>query len=95
MGRERTSHRLRAGRVPTRAQTEKNHGMAIQLGVFVVPEAVDAAATVEQIVLADELGLDVVGVQDRAAAPRPDPSRSASRSLACRARRERQAITDE
>lgn len=38
--------------------------MAIELGVFVVPEAVDAAATVEQIVLADELGLDVVGVQD-------------------------------
>ena len=47
-----------------RAQMEEDRGMAIELGVFVVPLAADAALTVEQVVLADELGLDVVGVQD-------------------------------
>src|SRR3954467_5695581 len=38
--------------------------MAVRLGVFVVPSAVDPAATVNQIVAADEAGLDLVGVQD-------------------------------
>src|SRR3954452_23049373 len=38
--------------------------MAVRLGVFVVPSAVDPAATVEQIVAADQAGLDLVGVQD-------------------------------
>jgi alkanesulfonate monooxygenase SsuD/methylene tetrahydromethanopterin reductase-like flavin-dependent oxidoreductase (luciferase family) len=38
--------------------------MAVQLGVFVVPSAEDARATVEQLVAADRAGLDVVGVQD-------------------------------
>src|SRR4051812_38502785 len=38
--------------------------MAVRLGVFVVPSAVDPAATVNQIVAADEAGLDLIGVQD-------------------------------
>ena len=38
--------------------------MAVRLGVFVVPTAADPAATVEQIVAADQAGLDLVGVQD-------------------------------
>jgi alkanesulfonate monooxygenase SsuD/methylene tetrahydromethanopterin reductase-like flavin-dependent oxidoreductase (luciferase family) len=38
--------------------------MRIRLGVFVVPNAGDPAATVEQIVAADRAGLDLVGVQD-------------------------------
>ncbi len=38
--------------------------MAIQIGVFVVPDASDPALTVAQVALADELGLDLVGVQD-------------------------------
>jgi alkanesulfonate monooxygenase SsuD/methylene tetrahydromethanopterin reductase-like flavin-dependent oxidoreductase (luciferase family) len=36
----------------------------LELGVFVVPDAGDPARTVEQVMLADELGLDVVGIQD-------------------------------
>lgn len=36
----------------------------IELGVFVVPDAEDPAATVAQIVAAEEAGLDLVGVQD-------------------------------
>jgi alkanesulfonate monooxygenase SsuD/methylene tetrahydromethanopterin reductase-like flavin-dependent oxidoreductase (luciferase family) len=38
--------------------------MTVRLGIFVVPDATDAASTVEQIVAADRSGLDVVGVQD-------------------------------
>src|SRR5919205_1439375 len=38
--------------------------MAVQLGVFVVPDAQDAERTLAQIAAADELGLDLVGVQD-------------------------------
>jgi len=38
--------------------------MAIELGFFVVPDAADPTGVVEQIVLADELGLDLVGIQD-------------------------------
>src|SRR3954467_3221944 len=38
--------------------------MAVRLGVFVVPSAVDPSATVEQILAADQAGLDLVGVQD-------------------------------
>jgi alkanesulfonate monooxygenase SsuD/methylene tetrahydromethanopterin reductase-like flavin-dependent oxidoreductase (luciferase family) len=34
------------------------------VGVFVVPDAMDPAGTLAQIVAADEAGLDVVGVQD-------------------------------
>src|SRR3954470_13123829 len=37
--------------------------MAVRLGIFVVPGAADPAATVEQIVAADQAGLDLVGVQ--------------------------------
>jgi alkanesulfonate monooxygenase SsuD/methylene tetrahydromethanopterin reductase-like flavin-dependent oxidoreductase (luciferase family) len=33
-------------------------------GIFPVPAAEDAARVVEQVVLADELGLDLVGIQD-------------------------------
>ncbi len=36
----------------------------LQVGVFVVPDAIDPELTVAQIVAADEVGLDVVGVQD-------------------------------
>jgi alkanesulfonate monooxygenase SsuD/methylene tetrahydromethanopterin reductase-like flavin-dependent oxidoreductase (luciferase family) len=35
-----------------------------RIGVFVVPDATDPAATVEQIIAADRAGLDAVGVQD-------------------------------
>ena len=38
--------------------------MSVQLGVFVVPDATDPRATVEQALLADELGLDLVAIQD-------------------------------
>jgi alkanesulfonate monooxygenase SsuD/methylene tetrahydromethanopterin reductase-like flavin-dependent oxidoreductase (luciferase family) len=38
--------------------------MAIRLGVFVTPDAERASRTLEQIVAADETGLDLVGVQD-------------------------------
>jgi alkanesulfonate monooxygenase SsuD/methylene tetrahydromethanopterin reductase-like flavin-dependent oxidoreductase (luciferase family) len=38
--------------------------MTVELGVFVVPDAEDPDRTVRQVVLADELGLDVVGIQD-------------------------------
>jgi alkanesulfonate monooxygenase SsuD/methylene tetrahydromethanopterin reductase-like flavin-dependent oxidoreductase (luciferase family) len=38
--------------------------MAVQLGVFVVPDAQDPERTLAQIAAADELGLDLVGVQD-------------------------------
>jgi alkanesulfonate monooxygenase SsuD/methylene tetrahydromethanopterin reductase-like flavin-dependent oxidoreductase (luciferase family) len=38
--------------------------MTIELGVFVVPDAADGARLLEQVRLADELGLDVIGVQD-------------------------------
>ena len=38
--------------------------MTVELGVFVVPDATDVERTLEQIRLADELGLDVVGIQD-------------------------------
>ena len=36
----------------------------MRLGVFVVPDAEDSGLTLAQIDAADELGLDVVGVQD-------------------------------
>ena len=35
-----------------------------RLGVFIVPDATDAGATLDQIVAADRAGLDVVGIQD-------------------------------
>jgi alkanesulfonate monooxygenase SsuD/methylene tetrahydromethanopterin reductase-like flavin-dependent oxidoreductase (luciferase family) len=38
--------------------------MQVKLGIFVVPDATDATSTVEQIVAADQAGLDFVGVQD-------------------------------
>src|SRR3954454_10510906 len=38
--------------------------MAVRLGIFVVPDATDPARTVEQILVADQAGLDLVGVQD-------------------------------
>src|SRR3954468_2450633 len=37
---------------------------AIELGVFVVPDAAGRDAVVEQVELADRLGLDLVGIQD-------------------------------
>jgi alkanesulfonate monooxygenase SsuD/methylene tetrahydromethanopterin reductase-like flavin-dependent oxidoreductase (luciferase family) len=36
----------------------------IELGVFVVPDATDPQRTLEQVLLADELGLELVGIQD-------------------------------
>jgi alkanesulfonate monooxygenase SsuD/methylene tetrahydromethanopterin reductase-like flavin-dependent oxidoreductase (luciferase family) len=36
----------------------------VRLGIFVVPDATDPEATLEQIVAADRSGLDLVGVQD-------------------------------
>jgi alkanesulfonate monooxygenase SsuD/methylene tetrahydromethanopterin reductase-like flavin-dependent oxidoreductase (luciferase family) len=36
----------------------------VKLGIFVVPDATDSGATLEQIVAGDESGLDLVGVQD-------------------------------
>ena len=38
--------------------------MGLELGIFVVPDATDAAATVAQIIEAERAGLDMVGVQD-------------------------------
>jgi alkanesulfonate monooxygenase SsuD/methylene tetrahydromethanopterin reductase-like flavin-dependent oxidoreductase (luciferase family) len=38
--------------------------MATRIGIFVVPDATDPGATLEQIVAADGAGLDVVGIQD-------------------------------
>ena len=38
--------------------------MGLRLGIFVVPDAEDPGATLEQIVAADRVGLDLVGVQD-------------------------------
>jgi alkanesulfonate monooxygenase SsuD/methylene tetrahydromethanopterin reductase-like flavin-dependent oxidoreductase (luciferase family) len=38
--------------------------MALSLGVFVVPNAHHATRTLEQIVAADETGLDLAGIQD-------------------------------
>ncbi len=37
---------------------------ALEIGVFIVPDATNGAATVEQIIEADRCGLDLVGVQD-------------------------------
>jgi alkanesulfonate monooxygenase SsuD/methylene tetrahydromethanopterin reductase-like flavin-dependent oxidoreductase (luciferase family) len=38
--------------------------MSIELGVFVVPDATDPQRTIDQVILADELGLELVGIQD-------------------------------
>jgi alkanesulfonate monooxygenase SsuD/methylene tetrahydromethanopterin reductase-like flavin-dependent oxidoreductase (luciferase family) len=38
--------------------------LAVELGIFVVPEASDPEATVGRIVAAEQAGLDLVGVQD-------------------------------
>jgi alkanesulfonate monooxygenase SsuD/methylene tetrahydromethanopterin reductase-like flavin-dependent oxidoreductase (luciferase family) len=38
--------------------------MAVQVGIFVVPDATGAESTLEQIVAADQAGLDIVGIQD-------------------------------
>jgi alkanesulfonate monooxygenase SsuD/methylene tetrahydromethanopterin reductase-like flavin-dependent oxidoreductase (luciferase family) len=38
--------------------------MDVRLGIFVVPDATDSSSTVEQIIAADQTGLDFVGVQD-------------------------------
>src|SRR3954465_12306091 len=37
---------------------------AVELGVFVIPDASGRDAVVEQVTLADRLGLDLVGIQD-------------------------------
>ena len=37
---------------------------ALKLGVFIVPDATNGTATVEQIIEADRGGLDIVGIQD-------------------------------
>ena len=37
---------------------------ALEIGVFIVPDATKGAATVEQIIEADRCGLDIVSVQD-------------------------------
>jgi alkanesulfonate monooxygenase SsuD/methylene tetrahydromethanopterin reductase-like flavin-dependent oxidoreductase (luciferase family) len=36
----------------------------LKLGIFVAPDATDAASTIDQILAADRSGLDLVGVQD-------------------------------
>jgi alkanesulfonate monooxygenase SsuD/methylene tetrahydromethanopterin reductase-like flavin-dependent oxidoreductase (luciferase family) len=38
--------------------------VGLRLGIFIVPDGTDPAATVERIVAADRAGLDLVGVQD-------------------------------
>jgi alkanesulfonate monooxygenase SsuD/methylene tetrahydromethanopterin reductase-like flavin-dependent oxidoreductase (luciferase family) len=38
--------------------------MQVRLGIFVVPDATNPASTVGQILAAEEVGLDLVGVQD-------------------------------
>src|SRR5437764_833920 len=38
--------------------------MTVRIGIFVVPDATDATATLAQILAADDAGLDVVGIQD-------------------------------
>jgi alkanesulfonate monooxygenase SsuD/methylene tetrahydromethanopterin reductase-like flavin-dependent oxidoreductase (luciferase family) len=38
--------------------------MGLRLGIFIVPDGADPAATAERIVAADRAGLDLVGVQD-------------------------------
>ena len=38
--------------------------MAVKLGIFVVPDAIDPAATLAQITAGDQSDLDLVGVQD-------------------------------
>ena len=38
--------------------------MDVKLGIFVVPDATDPASTIGQLLAADSVGLDVVGVQD-------------------------------
>jgi hypothetical protein len=38
--------------------------MTVRLGVFLVPDASDPDTTVEGILAADRVGLDLVGVQD-------------------------------
>jgi hypothetical protein len=38
--------------------------MEMKLGIFAVPDATDSASTVEQILTADRVGLDLVGIQD-------------------------------
>src|SRR3954467_15634584 len=37
---------------------------AVEIGVFVTPDAAGRDAVVEQVLLADRLGLDLVGIQD-------------------------------
>lgn len=37
---------------------------ALKLGVFIVPDATNGTATLEQIIEADRRGLDIVGIQD-------------------------------
>jgi alkanesulfonate monooxygenase SsuD/methylene tetrahydromethanopterin reductase-like flavin-dependent oxidoreductase (luciferase family) len=39
-------------------------GHELKVGVFVVPDAEDTERTIEQVVAADEAGLDIVGIQD-------------------------------
>ena len=45
-------------------RTDPHRLVQIKLGIFVGPDATDAGSTVEQIVAADEAGLDLVGIQD-------------------------------
>ena len=37
---------------------------AVEIGVFVIPDAAGRDAVIEQVALADRLGLDLVGIQD-------------------------------
>jgi alkanesulfonate monooxygenase SsuD/methylene tetrahydromethanopterin reductase-like flavin-dependent oxidoreductase (luciferase family) len=38
--------------------------MDVRLGIFVVPDATEPAATIDRMLAADRSGLDLVGVQD-------------------------------
>jgi alkanesulfonate monooxygenase SsuD/methylene tetrahydromethanopterin reductase-like flavin-dependent oxidoreductase (luciferase family) len=52
---------------PSRLGDKRHYdpGMAaVELGVFVIPDASGRDAVVEQVTLADRLGLDLVGIQD-------------------------------
>jgi alkanesulfonate monooxygenase SsuD/methylene tetrahydromethanopterin reductase-like flavin-dependent oxidoreductase (luciferase family) len=40
------------------------YGRPLEFGVFVVPTSADLAVAREQAAIADELGLDLIGIQD-------------------------------
>src|SRR2546423_11244065 len=37
---------------------------AVELGVFVIPDAAGRDAVIEQVTLADRVGIDLIGIQD-------------------------------